>query len=1056
MGWDLCAGLLYEHRFAMLIRDSRASNKRQANLMIDQMEELCLQNLIRSPTRGSNILDLILCNNLEMISQVKITPSVLMSDHATVEFSINHTYKVPKMVKKGEKPYLMATYKHEIEGGREEDWMRYQYLMSRKEERWNLMAPRLTLAEKVKTFYSMVEETVTQVFPLKAEYSGEGKRKTKNKIPRQARTLMRQRRKIAARLKMSKSWQNSLTMMKKLEETEKSLKNHYTERKKKLEKVAISKLRRDPKYFYAYANKFSKDRGRVGALVDKEGKVCSSIKEQCEVLRAQFQDFFSEPDKRYDIPDVGEFCELPPDEPPATLFPPMVGVLPHPHPLLRSPEQQRGPGHPGQAPPMMGALPHPHPLPLRSPEQQRDPGHPDQAQHRLQQDLGPRGQAQHGLPERGGLQPQLVHHAAAPASLGYVIFTGEDVKEAINLMPSTSAPGSDGMVPKLMKRAKGSISRILADIFQHSLETGEIPALWKEGYIVPVHKGGPSSMPENYRPVCLTSHVIKSQERVIRRSLVNFLEAQNRMDERQHGARGGRSTLSQLLEHHYEIIKIMERGENADVIYSDFSKAFQKVDHGLLLHKIRALGIKGKLLRWISNFLRQRKQRVLIDGEVSEETEVASSVPEGTVVGPLFFLIYVSDIGTHVDLGNSIGFDNGTGCGNGFVAGIDLGNGTGTARGSGIGRDTSDSSPGATTSSSTSSSSSSSSFPLGSSSNSATSSSSLGNSSNSTTSIKIYIDDAKASKAVRGEEDVEELQRDLDSLFNWASDNNMVFNAKKFQVVRYGKNEELKEATMYFTEDTSEIVQRQETVRDLGVILSEDGGFKHHLEKVVTKTRQKMGWVLRTFESRSPQLMKTLLKTLILPHIDYCSQLYCPTRPADIQKLEKVQKDFLKRIPALRQKTYWQQLETFQLYSIQRRLERYRIIYVWKVLEHYVPNPGLVETHTQETRLGRRCAAAEGRGREARAAFDQTFQFHGPRLYNALPRDLRNLTGCGAEIFKEELDQYLAGIADEPAFPGFTPTGISETGAPSNSLIYQAAGRKEERRNETRRRAPGS
>ena len=266
-------------------------------------------------------------------------------------------------------------------------------------------------------------------------------------------------------------------------------------------------------------------------------------------------------------------------------------------------------------------------------------------------------------------------------------------------------------------------------------------------------------MPENYRPVCLTSHVIKTQERVIRKNLVNFLEAQNKMDERQHGARGGRSTLSQLLEHHYEIIRIMERGENADVIYSDFSKAFQKVDHGLLLHKIRALGIKGKLLRWISNFLRQRKQRVLIDGEVSDETEVASSVPEGTVVGPLFFLIYVSDIGTHVDLGNGIGFDNGTGFGNGSVTGIDLGNGTGTARGSGIGRDTSDSSPGATTSSSTSSSSSSSSFPLGSSSNSATSSSSLGNSSNSTTSIKIYIDDAKASKAVRGEEDVEELQR---------------------------------------------------------------------------------------------------------------------------------------------------------------------------------------------------------------------------------------------------------------------------------------------------------
>ena len=174
--------------------------------------------------------------------------------------------------------------------------------------------------------------------------------------------------------------------------------------------------------------------------------------------------------------------------------------------------------------------------------------------------------------------------------------------------------------------------------------------------------------------------------------------------------------------------------------------------------------------------------------------------------------------------------------------------------------------------------------------------------------------------------------------------------------------------------------------------------------------------------------MKMLLKTLILPHIDYCSQLYCPTRPADIQKLEKVQKDFLKRIPALRQQSYWQQLETFQLYSIQRRLERYRTIYVWKVLESHVPNCRLKVTHTKETRLGRRCAATEGRGREARASFDQTFQFHGPRLYNSLPRELRNLTGCGTEMFKEKLDQYLAGIADEPAFRGFTPTGISETG----------------------------
>ena len=85
---------------------------------------------------------------------------------------------------------------------------------------------------------------------------------------------------------------------------------------------------------------------------------------------------------------------------------------------------------------------------------------------------------------------------------------------------------------------------------------------------------------------------------------MTFLEAQNRFDPNQHGSRYGRSTLSQLLEHHYEIVQILERDENVDVHYADFSRAFQKCDHNILLYKIRRLGIKGKLLRWIASFLR--------------------------------------------------------------------------------------------------------------------------------------------------------------------------------------------------------------------------------------------------------------------------------------------------------------------------------------------------------------------------------------------------------------------------------------------------------------------
>ena len=242
----------------------------------------------------------------------------------------------------------------------------------------------------------------------------------------------------------------------------------------------------------------------------------------------------------------------------------------------------------------------------------------------------------------------------------------------------------------------------------------------------------------------------------------------------------------QLLQHHYELTQKLEEGANVDVIYADMAKAYQKVDHSILLFKIRSLGFRGRLLRWISNFLKNRTQHVLIDGELSEGADVLSSVPEGSVLGPLFFLIHMSDIG----------------------AGIH-------------------------------------------------------------SSIKIFVDDSKICRAIKDEEDVEQLQRDLDTLFSWARANKMQFNGKKFQVLGYGKNTELKDSTTYFTENTSEIVEREESLRDLGVLMSEDALFKLQIDKVVARANQKASWVLRTFQTRSIFLMRSVFKTLVLPHLDY-------------------------------------------------------------------------------------------------------------------------------------------------------------------------------------------
>ena len=149
--------------------------------------------------------------------------------------------------------------------------------------------------------------------------------------------------------------------------------------------------------------------------------------------------------------------------------------------------------------------------------------------------------------------------------------------------------------------------------------------------------------------------------------------------------------------------------------------------------------------------------------------------------------------------------------------------------------------------------------------------------------------------------------------------------------MRYGQNESLKEDTMYFTEEMSEVIEQFDTLRNLGVIVLDDATFDAHIEHVVKKVRQKTGWVLRTFYSRNPIFMKTMWKLIILPHIDYCSQLWCPIKPGTIMKIEKLKRDFFNRIPALCDLDYWEQLMKMRILSIQRQLERYRILYMWKV-----------------------------------------------------------------------------------------------------------------------------
>ena len=202
--------------------------------------------------------------------------------------------------------------------------------------------------------------------------------------------------------------------------------------------------------------------------------------------------------------------------------------------------------------------------------------------------------------------------------------------------------------------------------------------------------------------------------------------------------------------------------------------------------------------------------------------------------------------------------------------------------------------------------------------------------------------------------------------------------------------------------------------------------------------KQKCAWILRTFKCRETGFLKSMWKSLVQGHIDYCSQLYMPTQSMQMAQIENLQKCFTKKIPEVNKLNYWERLKQLKIYSQNRRLERYRIIYTWKILENLVPNCGLTPSISE--RRGRLFNIPSLKGpRCVQRLKEQSFQVHGPKLFNCLPQTLRNITKVSVEEFKEKLDEYLSSIPDEPNVDGLTPGACDIfTAKPSNSIIDQS------------------
>ena len=261
--------------------------------------------------------------------------------------------------------------------------------------------------------------------------------------------------------------------------------------------------------------------------------------------------------------------------------------------------------------------------------------------------LGDRDLTDQDLPDQASSKP-------AVSSFANVHFRVATVKRHLSRLDVSKATGPDGIPARVLKECAVELAAPLSSLFSLCFRTGIQPTMWKIAHVVPVHKKASRSTIKNYRPVSLLSICSKVMEDIVNHQLVNYLEKYQLLSNRQFGFRRGLGTADLLTALQHQWVCTVGEGGCVQVLAVDIAGAFDKVSHPGLLWKLQRAGVQGKALRWLHDYLNQRRLKVVVGGKCSQPHFIKAGVPQGSILGPTLFLMYVNDAETCLSPGTQM------------------------------------------------------------------------------------------------------------------------------------------------------------------------------------------------------------------------------------------------------------------------------------------------------------------------------------------------------------------------------------------------------------------